>query len=123
MLNNWFLINPLAPGQAGGATELISQAWKIGGEIMFGIWIFLTAFFILAAIWRPGMQWLKAKISTKEGESKTLKAVAGEMVLYIVVCVIIAILIAVIPPIFFNIETSGGGISGGPYFSGIKTFF
>lgn len=124
MLTNWsYWINTFAPGQGGGASELISQSWKIGGEIGFGLWILAIAILLIAAIARPAAKWISSNIGAKEGEKKTLKSISLDIIWYILGCVVAAVLIAVIIPVIFKVESSGGGITGGPYFSGLNTFF
>lgn len=124
MLTNWsYWINTFAPGQGGGASELISQAWKIGGEILFWCYIALVAGLTLAAILIPSTRWVSVKIESKQGEEKTLKSLGLKIIIYSLGCLAGAILIAVVGPLIFNLESSGGGITGGPYFSGLKTFF
>lgn len=124
MLRNWsYLITTFAPGQGGGASELISQAWKIGGEFLFWFYLALVGGLILAAILIPATKWVNVKIDSKQGEEKTLKSIGFKIIGYSLGCLAGAILIAVVFPVVFNMESSGGGITGGPYFSGLKSFF
>lgn len=127
MWQNWFMfhnqITPFAPGDGIGG--IIQESWGVFGEVLFILWTLVLPLTLIISLAKSTVSILKSKINSKdeEGQNKVnYKQAFKDSAIYIVVCVLIGFIIFAMGPILFKIESSGGKLTGGPYFSGFRSF-
>lgn len=116
-------ISPFAPGDGIGG--IVQESWGVIGELLFIGWTLVLPLTIIISLSKSTVLILKSKINSKDeegGNKVNYKQIFKESVIYIVVCVLCGVVIFAICPILFKIESSGGKLTGGPYFSGFRSF-
>lgn len=127
MWSNWFmtynLIAPFAPGD--GITGIIQESWGVFGEALFIAWLLVLPFALMIALSKSFFLVIKSKISSKDDEDRNkinYKEAFKESIKFFFISLLIGAIIFAMGPVLFKIESSGGKLTGGPYFSGFRSF-
>lgn len=127
MWSNWFtaynLIAPFAPGD--GITGIIQDSWGVIGEALFILWLCVIPATIMVALSKSIVLILKSKISSKDdegGNKINYKQAFKDSIIFFLVSLLVGAIIFAMGPILFKMESSGGKLTGGPYFSGFRSF-